>query len=468
MGLKSDYLFKSFFELNNLINDNPLEIYEITKSVLSSLKKAKETDFSVSFVNESASLEFAKQSVENINRETHKEQLLNGIPLAHKALFDRQGWPRDGCCKAYEGRVASKSSKIIERLDWLGAVDCGRLVSVELALGITGKNNFSGTPINPWMADHICGGSSSGSASVVASGLIPASMGTDTGGSVRLPSAACGLVGLKPTTGLLSTDGIFPLSPTLDTPGFLTRSVVDSAVMFFSVACNLDKTSVLSILSYIEKGIAGIQVGVPLNYFFEDIEAEVLAEITKIIELTEDLGASLIDINCPNISSSNDKTLSIIGYESFRLHRMILENCPEKLSSSIRERLVFGSSVLKTDYTELLVDRKEISEEWLNTVFRYVDIVLTPVWPFCTPKIPKNPFKLDKKEQRISKYGARNTRPINFLGFPAIVLPIGLDKNGLPFSIQLVAPPYGEVLLLRTARALERDLDFCTRFFKRN
>ena len=161
-------------------------------------------------------------AVDQAKRLTPSDHPLSGVPLAHKELYGRDGWPNEGGSKTHQGQLATETAHTISRLDAHGAIDCGRLTSVEFALGVTGHNDYAGTPKNPWNTAYICGGSSSGSAAMVAAGVIPASLGSDTGGSIRLPAAACGLVGIKPSHGLVSRVGVFPLSASLDPSGPLT------------------------------------------------------------------------------------------------------------------------------------------------------------------------------------------------------------------------------------------------------
>ena len=254
--------FKSFLEIKDLIDANKINAIELVNDVTNKLETVGRSLNAVRFVFKEFAIERAKKLLEK----QEQKYPLNFIPLAHKELFQRLqkngiGWPNEGGSRSREGLKSDKTAKVISLLDKAGSIDCGRLVSVEYAFGVTGHNNYAGTPKNPWNRDYVCGGSSSGSAAVVAAGLVPAALGTDTGGSVRLPASACGLFGIKPTQGLISRDGVFPLSVSLDTVGPLARSVTDIAKMLniLVVEDKNDKSSVQvdkqNYLSELDKGI---------------------------------------------------------------------------------------------------------------------------------------------------------------------------------------------------------------------
>ena len=218
----------SYAEIHDLVTNDKLEAQEQTLSVISALRTLGKKLKAVVAIYEEDALNMAQ----NLGPDNAP---LSGVPLAHKELFRRKGWLDEGGSASFVGRIATETASVISQLDEAGAIDCARLTSVEYALGVTGHNNYAGTPQNPWNRDYICGGSSSGSAAVVAAGIVPAALGSDTGGSIRLPAAACGLVGIKPTQGLVSRAGVFPLAPSLDCVGPLARSVRDAALILETI-----------------------------------------------------------------------------------------------------------------------------------------------------------------------------------------------------------------------------------------
>ena len=228
---------RSIEEMRTKIDSHPVSIIEQTSQAVSNLDSLGRQMNAVAHVAKDDAIARAEHLHDTVLQGyANRSSSLLGVPVAHKDLYMRKGWPCEGGSKTLAGHHASETAFVVEMLDQQGAVDCGRLTSVEFGLGTTGHNTYAGTPTNPWNPEYICGGSSSGSGAVVAGGIVPVSLGSDTGGSVRLPAAACGLVGIKPTHGLVSRSGVLALSPTLDTVGPLTRSVRDGAIVLQAIA----------------------------------------------------------------------------------------------------------------------------------------------------------------------------------------------------------------------------------------
>ncbi|MGB1934131.1 MAG: amidase, partial [Candidatus Puniceispirillaceae bacterium] len=274
---------------------------------------------------------------------------LFGVPLAHKELYGRHTetaiWPDEGGSKSCKGQLAKKTATTIDKLDKAGAIDCGRLVSVEYALGVTGHNAYAGTPKNPWNRDYVCGGSSSGSAAVVAAGIVPGALGSDTGGSIRLPAAACGLVGIKPTQGLISRSGIFPLSASLDTAGPLTRSVEDGA-RILSCLTGYDSTDAMSIktakIDYTEQmeaGLNGIKIGLAGRYFLEGSDSDVADMIARLFDQLNQLGAAGSDVEIPGIENTNPLNVLLIASEASQVHGNRLKDIHSDLNAQTLMRI---------------------------------------------------------------------------------------------------------------------------------
>lgn len=460
-------LFKTIDELSVDIAANPESILELTIQAVSRLDKVGRNLNAVAHVAKDDAIRRAKGLRDGLVRgDVDHPGPLFGIPLAHKDLFMREGWPCEGGSRIYSGHVAQRTAHTIDRLDHQGAVDCARLTTVELALGTTGHNAYAGTPTNPWKTEYICGGSSSGSAAVVAAGIVPAALGTDTGGSVRLPAAACGLVGIKPTHGLVGRSGVFALSPSLDCVGPLTRSVRDGAIVLQAIAAadESDSGSVShtlpDLLLSLESGVAGVRVGWPTNYFFEDTEASVADGIDSVFSLIGRLGAECIDIEVPGIKTANAMNMLITAVEGASLHHQkILKNHGD-LEAQTLARLLVGCFVPARNYYNALAQRAYVARQVLEKTFTKVDVVITPVWPYSLPTIEQSDLGANPQAAPMVKRSGHNTRPVNYLGFPAVCLPIGFDANGLPCSVQLIGAPFTEPKLLKVARALERELDF--------
>ena len=391
---------------------------------------------------------------------------LFGVPLAHKELYMRAGWPCEGGSKTLAGNKATRTSFAVQRLDDVGAIDCGRLTSVEFGLGTTGHNAYAGTPANPWNRAYICGGSSSGSAAVIAAGIVPASLGSDTGGSIRLPAAACGLVGIKPTHGLVGRSGVVALSPTLDTVGPLARSVEDAATVLQALLGTDDEDSssiavkLPDLVEELEAGIDGLRIGWPANHFFDDTDAAVSASVADVFRLTERLGAICSDVAVPGIEAANAMTMLITAVEGAAHHEHAILEDHSDFGGQTLARLLVGAFIPARDYHNALVNRAAIAKRVLAETFAQVDVVVTPVWPYPLPSIQDSDVGANPEAAAMVLKSGRNTRPVNYLGFPAVVLPVGFDAAGLPMSVQLVGAPFSEPMLLRLARTLERELDF--------
>ena len=394
---------------------------------------------------------------------------LFGVPLAHKELYGRKQagavWPDEGGSKSCKGQMAAKTATVIDKLDTAGAVDCGRLVSVEYALGVTGHNAYAGTPKNPWNREYICGGSSSGSAAV-AGGIVAGALGSDTGGSIRLPAAACGLVGIKPTQGLVSRSGIFPLSTSLDTAGPLTRSVEDGALILNAIT-GYDATDAMSVdakkIDYtknLDAGLKGLRIGLPERYFLEGSDSDIADKIAAVFDQLNQLGAIGHAIEIKGIENTNPLNVLLIATEATHVHGGRLADIHADLNAQTLIRILTGAFTSTADYTRLLACRADYIARTLPDLFDKVDMFLTPVWPFALPSIEQSDVGSNPEAVALVQKIGHNTRPVNFLGLPAICLPIGFDKNGLPVSAHLVGKPFSEDLLLRAARAIEREYRF--------
>ena len=416
---------------------------------------------------------FAHQQIEQLfSSDENKPSLLHAVPLAHKELYGRKpedqdkGWPFEGGSRACEGQTAHQNAHVIDLLDAHGAIDCGRLVSVEYALGVTGHNAYAGTPKNPFHTDYICGGSSSGSAAMIAAGILPASLGSDTGGSIRLPAAACGLVGLKPTYGLVSRHGVFPLSQSLDTVGPLSRNVEDSAMILSAIAGYdpRDSTSIeLPATAYhenLEAPVTGVRVGLGTGYFMAGATAEIADKVSNAFEQFERFGAKLTETDIAEIADTNPLNVMLISTEAADIHLDSLSDTHTALNPQTLMRILTGLYTDTDSYRRLCQLRASLSATLIDKIFEHADVLITPVWPFSLPTIAQSDVGAKPEAAALMQQIGHNTRPVNFLGLPAIVLPIGLDRNGLPVSMQIVGKPYSEHLLLRLARHFERDLGF--------
>ena len=390
--------------------------------------------------------------------------LLHGVPLTHKDMFYRKG-KITGCgSKICENYTPSITATALIKLDSSGALDIGRLNMVEFAYGLTGHNEIIGNVHNPLSLEHITGGSSSGPAAAVSGNLCYGSLGSDTGGSIRFPASCCGLVGMKPTYGLVSRYGAMPLSFSLDHIGPITRTVTDCALLtqIISGPDENDPTSLKrqkhNYLEKIESGINGIKIGVPRTHFFDNIDGEVLREMKKSLEVFRVLGAEILEIDLPeSFNLSNEMANIITAVEGNSAHKKWLKDRPEDYGRQTWKRLLSGSMIFAHDYLEALKLRKVILKEFLQYVFEKVEILHVPVVPIPVPTIAESDIQANPGFIEFLSNLGHCTRPFDYLGLPAVSVPAGKTDNGLPTGFQLVAPPLDEALLFRVARAYEKE-----------
>jgi aspartyl-tRNA(Asn)/glutamyl-tRNA(Gln) amidotransferase subunit A len=390
---------------------------------------------------------------------------LHGVPLAHKDMFYRKGHVSGCGSRIRANYVADRTSTALTRLDAAGALDIARLNMVEFAVGgVGGHNSITGTPRNPWDRDHIPGGSSSGAAVAVAARLTFASLGSDTGGSIRIPASCCGVVGLQPTYGRVSRYGAMPLSFSLDHVGVLTRTVLDAALLLSVIAGHdpMDATSsrrpVPDYMAALEGGAQGLRIAVAEMYFHETIDEEVRRGLEESLDVLRTCGATIVPVTPPpNIELAARMGALILAAEAAAIHSKWLRERPDEYGLQARARLVTGLHIPATRYLEALNLRARVFGEFAAAVFEHADLLHVPTIPMCVPKIADTDRGDDPDFMAFVNRITRCTRPFNYLGLPALAMPAGLDAYGLPLGFQLVARPFDEATLLRGARAYERE-----------
>ncbi|TVQ36221.1 MAG: amidase [Geminicoccaceae bacterium] len=394
---------------------------------------------------------------------------LLGVPMAHKDMFYRAG--RESACgsKVLAGHVPQVTSTALAKLDAAGAVDCGRLHMVEVALGVTGHNVITGTPKNPWDPSRITGGSSSGSGSAVAAGAIFAALGSDTGGSIRIPASCCGLIGIKPTYGRVSRFGAMPLSASFDHIGPLCRTVRDAALVLQALAGH-DSNDPLSAhrrvpyyLADIERGVVGLTLGVPEASDLEGLSEAVQAAFDQTVQIYQRLGASIRRISLHEIADANALANVVIATEGAALHANAMQERPEDFGPQTLARLRTGLYVPATRYLQALSLRALMTEGLLEAGLAEVDGLLLPALDDLVPTIEETDVAANPGFLKLLTRFARWMRPFNVTGLPALAMPVGFDQNGMPIAAQLVGRPFDEAGLFRLARAFERETGFTGR-----
>ena len=388
---------------------------------------------------------------------------LHGVPLAHKDMYYRAGEISACGSRIRSNFVPDHTATVLERLDRAGALDIGRLNMVEFALGPTGHNEITGTARNPWNAAYITGGSSSGPGAAVAARLVYGSLGSDTGGSIRIPAACCGIVGIKPTYGRVSRHGALGLSFSLDHVGPMARTVTDCALLLQVIAGQDDKDATTSsqpvpnYLSDLENSIRGLRIAVPRNYFYDPVTPEVRRLLDDSLSVYRTLGAEIVPVTIPTIDLANPLTTLIIAVEGAALHARYLRERPHDYGKETLRRLLPGLLFPATQYIEALTLRQRLLMEFSDSVFEEADLLHLPVLPMPVPTIDESDLANNPGfEEFILNFG-HCTRPFNYLGLPAISVPIGFTANGLPCAMQLVGRPFDEAILLHAARGYERE-----------
>ncbi len=391
---------------------------------------------------------------------------LHGVPLAHKDMFYREGHISACGSRIRAEFIADRTSSALARLDTAGALDIARLNMVEFAVGgVAGHNAITGTPRNPWNLAHIPGGSSSGSAVAVAARLVFSSLGSDTGGSVRIPAYCCGLVGLQPTYGRVSRYGAMPLSFSLDHIGVLTRTVPDAALLLSIIAGHDDKDATSSrrpvpdYLTNLDSGVRGLRVGVTETYFLDSVDDAVRDCLEESLAALQSCGAEIVRVRLPkSIELAARMGALILAAEGGAIHSRWLRERPGEYGPQARARLVTGLHIPATRYLDALNLRARVFSEFAAAVFEKADVLHVPSVPMQVPIIAETDRGNDPDFMALVNRLTRCTRPFNLLGLPAIAMPAGLDSQGLPLGFQLVGKPFDEATLMRVARAYEREV----------
>jgi len=382
---------------------------------------------------------------------------LHGIPIGLKDLFHTAGVRTTSGSKAFDDFVPQTSATIAHRLEQAGTILLGKTNMVELAFGPYGLNPKYGTPPNPWDTSRVPGGSSSGSGVAVAAGLATAAVGTDTGGSIRIPASFCGIVGLKPTLERVSRAGATPLSWTLDSVGPMTRCVEDAALMFEAMAgpdsadpVTLNQPTV-NVITHLKQDIKGLRLGFVRAPFCDEADTEVVTAIEEVVRIFEGLGVSVVEMDFPEAREELDDELAGLGsslimpVEGFASHRDLLATQGDVMDDRIRERIQKGGAFGAADYANVLQKRKDLMHRAKKTMCD-VDALICPTMLTTAPLIADvgtAPVRL-------------TTRLVNFLGLCAVSLPCGWSHNGLPIGLQIIGKPFEEQVILRLAYGYEQ------------
>lgn len=419
---------------------------ELTASVLDRIEAVDERLHAYVTVDADS----ARKSAERAEREIAQGESrgpLHGIPMGLKDLIDVEGRPTTASSRVRSCHVAARDSAVAARLSDAGAVLLGKTHTHEFAYGLTTPQTR-----NAWDHGRVAGGSSGGSAVAVAAGGATFALGTDTGGSIRVPAALNGVVGLKPTYGLVSRRGVTSLSWSLDHVGPLTRTVRDASFVLAALV-GRDEYDPASPAS--EGDLSGLRVGVPRNYYFERIGPEVEKSVCRAIGRLQELGAELVDVEIPLTRYIQASQWGLMVPEATAYHERTLRSVPDLYTADVRVLLEAGEFVSAGDYLRAQRARTLMREAWAHMLAR-VDVIAAPAVPMTAAKAGQDSVRwADGTVEAVSDSYVRLSAPANITGVPALTLPVGKDGAGLPIGMQLMGRPLDEATVLRVGHAYE-------------
>ena len=434
---------RTISEVSELVHSRPISPVELTRECLQKINALNsELNAFITVTAESALREAALAQDEIAAGKWRGP--LHGIPVGLKDLIDTAGVRTTAASRVFADRVPVRDAEIVARLREAGAVLVGKQNLHEFAYGGSSVISAFGVPRNPIDSEYIAGGSSGGSAAAVGGGMCYAAIGTDTAGSVREPAALCGLVGLKPTYGLISTEGIIPLSPSLDHAGPITRSVQDAAILLDALTGTEWRHS-----ESLDVEHGKWRVGIPRQFFFEDLDSEVATAVEAAIDELELMGCVVADVD---VRVDTDRTLQ--AAEAYAEHRQRIASSADLYDPETLRRVRTGENISNEQHRAALRELGNIRRE-IAAIFDSVDVLVTPTTPIPAPRLSNLTTNIDQLRPT-ELVLLRNTRPANVWGTPAISVPCGRTSEGLPIGLQIIGPMGRDARVLQVARAFER------------
>ncbi|MEJ0075038.1 MAG: amidase [Alphaproteobacteria bacterium] len=392
---------------------------------------------------------------------------LHGVPLAHKDMYYVKGRLAECGSKIRRGWTAPATATALVRLEAAGALRLGALNMVEFAFGPTGHNVHTGDVRNPWNPAHVTGGSSSGSGAAVGARLVPAALGSDTGGSIRLPAHFCGVTGLKPTNGRVSRANAMPLSFTLDTVGPLARTAEDCGLIAAATMGPdpLDPTTDGAPVwdaKQASRSARGLIIGIPKSFYVDDLETDVDKALDEAIATFRKLGARIVQVELPDQMLVSAAALIVIAVEALTTHAPWLRSRAKDYGEQVRNRLMNGSAYSGVEYLEALRWRGPALAAHLAAIGN-CDAILVPTCRSVAPTIAETDVGGGANAEAVILGVTRFMRPANYLGLPALTVPAGFGKGGLPIGLQLVGRPFRDETLIALGAAFQGATDYHAR-----
>lgn len=459
----------SMTEVATAIRNGDVSSYAVTKAALDAFAMKDAALNSAIWLERESALETA-DACDKLRRAGKILGPLHGVPLAHKDMYYKAGKISTCGSRIRKDYRPNYTATALARLEAAGSVTLGGLNMAEFAQNPTGHNQHFGHCRNPWNRDYCPGGSSSGSGAAVAARFVFGALGSDTGGSIRLPAAMCGITGIKGTQTRVSRHGVMPLAFSADNVGPLCRTARDCAVFLREIAGHdpKDPTSAMEPVpdyeAMLDGDIRGMPIGIPGNYFFDDIDAEVLAAFHAACKVLEARGAILVPVEIPHMDAVSTYGSIVSRVEGGAIHAEWMRTRPESYAVHLSARLYGSYGIPATHYIEALARRGPILRAIGKAVFDHVRVFLTPTLRTKVPTLLATDIDAGTPgAEKAFMDLSINTRPINYMGLPSVSVPCGFDSNGLPIGFQIQGRPFAEGTVLKVADAFQRDTDWHNR-----
>lgn len=462
--MKGESIDWTITESAGQLRRRPLSAVELTQEALARIEAMNPRLNAFITVTAERALRDAK-TAEREMRQGRYRGPLHGIPISLKDNIWTRGVRTTAGSKILEDFVPPADADVAKRLRNAGAVLIGKTNLHEFAYGVTTENPHYGATRNPWDTSRIPGGSSGGSAAATAAGMGFASIGTDTGGSIRIPAAFCGIAGLKPTFGRVSCGGIVPLAATLDHAGPLARSVADLAILLDVISQTKAPPGefhrALQSRTKTKKPCAKLRIGWPRDYFFASVNQEIERAVENAAQRFEKMGAKVVEVSLPHIEDSTEPSTQIALAEAREYHESegYFPARAADYGEDVRKRLEMGGAVRAVDYLRAQGARERVRDDF-RAAFERVDAIIAPTTPIAAPKLGEQTVRIGAKTESVRGALVRMNRPANFTGFPVISIPCGFTRDGLPIGMALHGPAWGERKLLQIAYSYEQATEW--------
>ena len=464
---RDDLCFRSIGSTAKLIESGELSPIELTEAHLDHIAATEPALNSFITLLGDRAIEQAASAETEIKAGTYRGPL-HGIPIGLKDLYYTKGIPTTVGSKILRDFVPDYDAAVVERFNDAGAILLGKLQMHEFALGATSVNPHDGPAHNPWDVSRITGGSSGGSGSAVTAGQCMAALGSDTGGSIRIPAGLCGIVGMKPTFGLISRHGVHPLSWSLDTVGPMTRSAFDAAIVMNALAGqdprdpSSARVAESDFTEGIGKGVSGLKIGIPEDFFYDVIDEEVSAAICEAADVLSGLGADVENCSIPALNHCLGISSTILVTEAAETLNSHIRDCPEDIGADVRARLYLGAMTPAVDYIKAQRARSAYNEQLSDAMNTY-DLLLAPTAAVGAPRIDQELIEVGGRQENALSLMSRLTRAFNLTGQPTVSVPCGFTSDGMPIGMQLAGRMWEDSVVLRAAHAYESATEWHTR-----